>query len=135
MQTLGLSDSTPRTEGRLKSLFWPTITNDADVDYLTTQGFWVCALIAAMTFVLGFLMHAVLITSLVAVYYLLAAIGVRQRSRFAALAAFLSYALAGFVALKYTGSGFGVMQILLCRDGTDSSDGSAENSHHPLIAA
>ena len=28
MQILGLSDSTPRTESRLKTLFWPTIRNE-----------------------------------------------------------------------------------------------------------
>ena len=39
MQNLGLSDSTPKTESRLKSLFWPSISSDVDVDYLTTQGF------------------------------------------------------------------------------------------------
>ena len=36
----------------------------------------------------------------------------RERSRFAALAMFMSYALSGFVGLKLTGSGFGIMQIL-----------------------
>ena len=41
MQTLGLTDSAPRTEGRLKSLFWPSIKTGDDVDYLGTQGFWV----------------------------------------------------------------------------------------------
>jgi hypothetical protein len=39
MQTLGLSDSTPRTESRLKSLFWPTIQTGSDVDYLGAQGY------------------------------------------------------------------------------------------------
>src|SRR6266436_4591073 len=34
MQTLGLSDSTPRSESRLKSLFWPSIQSSSDVDYL-----------------------------------------------------------------------------------------------------
>lgn len=38
MQTLGLTDSAPRTEGRLKSLFWPSIQTGHDVDYLGTQG-------------------------------------------------------------------------------------------------
>ena len=43
MQTLGLSDSTVRSESRFKSLFWPSIHNGADVDYLAVQGFWVCS--------------------------------------------------------------------------------------------
>ena len=49
MQTLGLLDSTPRTEGRLKNLFWPSIRNEVHVDYLGRQGFWVCFLVAAFT--------------------------------------------------------------------------------------
>ena len=53
MQTLGLSDSTPRTESRLKSLFWPTIKNQWDLDYVTNQGFWICVLVGSITFVVG----------------------------------------------------------------------------------
>ena len=53
MQTLGLSDSTPRTEGRLKSLFWPSIGTDNDVDYLTRQGFWLCTIVAGLTLLLA----------------------------------------------------------------------------------
>ena len=51
MQTLGLSESTPRTDSRLKSLFWPSITSGADVDYLGAQGYWVCSAIAILTLV------------------------------------------------------------------------------------
>src|SRR5258708_36540902 len=51
MQTLGLSDSTTRSESRLKSLFWPSIESGADVDYLAVQGFWVCTIVGAISFV------------------------------------------------------------------------------------
>jgi hypothetical protein len=43
----------PRTEGRLKSLLWPSIRNGNDVDYLGAQGYWVCALVAVGSFVLS----------------------------------------------------------------------------------
>jgi hypothetical protein len=56
MQTLGLSDSTARSESRLKSLFWPSIQSGADVDYLAVQGFWVCTIIGVISF--GFLVVA-----------------------------------------------------------------------------
>src|SRR5438045_1619006 len=49
MQILGLSDSTPRTESRIKSLFWPSIRSEVDIDYITKQGFWLCVVVAAMT--------------------------------------------------------------------------------------
>lgn len=84
MQNLGLSDSTPRSDGWLKSLFWPTIASDVDVDYVTTQGFWVC--LATGFFSLLLITGA---GALAAVYafalFLLGACGVRQRSRFAAV--------------------------------------------------
>ena len=51
MQTLGLSDSTDRTESRLKSLFWSSIQTGTDVDYLGTQGYWVCTVVAILSFV------------------------------------------------------------------------------------
>ncbi len=53
MQTLGLGTSDSRSEGRLKSLFWPSVRSDVDVDYLTTQGFWICFVVAAMTLVVA----------------------------------------------------------------------------------
>jgi putative methionine-R-sulfoxide reductase with GAF domain len=53
MQTLGLSESTPRTESRWRALLWPTIRNEGDFDYITRQGFWICFLVAAATLVLG----------------------------------------------------------------------------------
>src|SRR5437588_3345753 len=51
MQTLGLSDSTTRSESRLKSLFWPSIQSGADVDYLAVQGFWVCTIVGVWSLV------------------------------------------------------------------------------------
>jgi hypothetical protein len=111
MQNLGLSDSTPKTESRLKSLFWPSISSDVDVDYLTTQGFWVCTAIAAMTVLAAFLARSWAV-SFSAFYYFLGAMGVRERSRFAALAMFISYALAGFVTMMLTRQGFSIIQIL-----------------------
>jgi hypothetical protein len=50
MQTLGLSGKNERSDGRLKSLFWPTVANAWDVDYLGQQGFWICFLIAVLLF-------------------------------------------------------------------------------------
>ncbi len=52
MQSLGLSGKSDRSDGRLKSIFWPTVENAWDVDYLGQQGFWICFLIAV--FQLGF---------------------------------------------------------------------------------
>ena len=55
MQTLGVSDSLPHSESRLKSLLWPSIRSGSDVDYLGIQGYWVCTLVAVVTLAFGLL--------------------------------------------------------------------------------
>lgn len=107
MQTLGLSDSTPRTEGRLKSLFWPSIKTSSDVDYLGSQGLWVCSAIGAVSFVaLAFTGHALLGLMILLLYYL-SGVGVREGSRYAAGWAFVTY----FGDMVVTGPG--VVKIIL----------------------
>ena len=112
MQTLGLSDSTPRTEGRLRALLWPTIRNEADFDYVTTQGFWICFAVAALTIIMSVFTGAGFLGVLEGVFFFFAGVGVRQRSRAAALVAFSAYLLSGVVMQKYTGNGFGVARII-----------------------
>jgi hypothetical protein len=112
MQTLGLSDSTPRQEGRLKSLFWPTIENEGDVDYLTQQGFWICFLVALITLVAESISGNVLAGGFESIFYFLSGIGIRERSRFAAVSAFSAYLLGALVLQRYTGQGFGVVRLI-----------------------
>jgi hypothetical protein len=112
MQTLGLSDSTARTESRLKSLFWPTIKNQWDLDYVTNQGFWICILVGAITFVFGLIATGGLFGLVDFVFYVLAGCGVRRRSRAAALIAFFLYALSGLAMQIRTGQGFGIMWLI-----------------------
>ena len=106
MQTLGLSDSTPRTEGRLKSLFWPSIQTASDVDYLGAQGYWVCVLVAVLSFIGSAVEdHPIAGAFLLLVYYF-GGVGVRERSRYAATVVFLLY------VLDFLLSGFGVITNL-----------------------
>jgi hypothetical protein len=49
MQTLDLSGESKQSDGRIKSLLWPTVDNAWDVDYLGQQGFWICLIIAILT--------------------------------------------------------------------------------------
>jgi len=65
MQTLGLSGKNERSDGALKSIFWPTVQTAWDVDYLGQQGFWICFVIAVFQ----------LITSLFTANPLLVALG------------------------------------------------------------
>ncbi len=52
MQTLNLSGEPKKSDGRLKSLLWPTVDNAWDVDYLGQQGFWICIVIAIISLAL-----------------------------------------------------------------------------------
>ena len=91
MQTLGLSESTPRTEGRLKSLFWPDIQNSSDVDYLGTQGFWVCVAVAVISFVVSAFVGQIWSGTMMLLFYYFSGVGVRERSRFAAVIVLAAY--------------------------------------------
>jgi hypothetical protein len=93
MQTLGLSESTPRSEGRIKSLLWPAIHSGVDVDYLGVQGYWICTLVALISLLA---MTAQGQSSLGIANFLLyyfGGIGVREGSRYAAGSVFALYLL------------------------------------------
>jgi hypothetical protein len=107
MQTLELSETTPRTESRIKSLFWPNVTTAEDVDYLGVQGFWVCCIVALLSGVVMLLTgHAFIALSMIT-FFFLGGVGVREHSKFAATIVFLYYFLDTF------GTGFGVVRILI----------------------
>ena len=56
MQTLDLSGESKKSDGRLKSLLWPSVDNAWDVDYLGQQGFWICLIIGALNLAFLFFM-------------------------------------------------------------------------------
>lgn len=97
MQTLGLSDSTTRTEGRLKSLFWPSIQSGADVDYLAVQGFWLCTAVGVISLLFLALANHPIIGVLVFLLFHLGGVGVREHNPFAA-AVILVYYIVDFLA-------------------------------------
>ncbi len=107
MQTLGLSDSTPRTENRLKNIFWPSVQTATDVDSLGTQGYWICAVLAV--FVFGSLTisgHPVIGVFLLLFYYL-GGVGIREHSRYAA------GVVLGLFVVDMLSSGPSVLKILI----------------------
>lgn len=107
MQTLGLSDSTPRTESRLKSLFWPSIQSGADVDYLAVQGFWVCTIAGLVSFVFLTIFHQPIVGALVLLLFHFGGVGVREHNPFAAAVVLVYFALDTWV------SGVGVVRIIV----------------------
>ena len=117
MQTLGLSDSTQRSESRLKSLFWPSIQSGADVDYLAVQGFWVCTIVGVVSMVfLALAAHQPIIGLLVFLLFHLGGVGVREHNPFAAAVILLYYIvdfLAAAVFLFVNSPGIGVLRIII----------------------
>lgn len=116
MQTLGLSDSTPRTESRLKSLFWPSIQSGADVDYLAVQGFWVCTIVGVMSLVFLTIAHQPITGVLVFLLFHFGGVGVREHNPFAAAIILVYYVadfLASIVFLFANSPGVGVLRIII----------------------
>jgi hypothetical protein len=117
MQTLGLSDSTTRSESRLKSLFWPSIQSGADVDYLAVQGFWVCTILGVVSLVfLSLGAHAPITGLLVFFLFHLGGVGVREHNPFAAAIMLVYYLvdfLASFIFTLLNSPGIGVVRIIV----------------------
>jgi hypothetical protein len=103
MQSLGLSDSTPREQSWFRSLFWPSIRNDYDVDYLTRQGFWLCMIVAGLSLLASFALRNPLAVALPVAFYAMCGIGIRVSSRTAAVCAFLAYLLSWLIGMRMVG--------------------------------
>jgi len=102
MQTLGLGGESKRSDGRLKSIFWPTVENAWDVDYLGQQGLLICYLIAISQIVFGLLSPGFLNTGLAvvaALFYIVGGMGVREKSWPAAAVIFACYLVETLVAI------------------------------------
>lgn len=120
MQTLGLQGESKRSDGRLKSLFWPTVENAWDVDYLGQQGFWVCLIISVFQFGLGVLLgggnlFVIVLGFLGAITYFAGGIGVREKS-WPAAAVVLALGVFDFLAALASGallSPVGAVRVLV----------------------
>jgi hypothetical protein len=107
VETLDLSKTEARSEGRLKSLFWPSIQTANDVDYLGAQGFWVCVVVAVVAFVLSAAAGHWITGIVVLLFYYFGGVGVRERSRFAAAVVFALFVLDSIV------SGLGIPRLII----------------------
>lgn len=116
MQTLGLSDSTTRTESRLKSLFWPSIQSGADVDYLAVQGFWVCTIVGLLSFVFLFMAGQPISAFLILILFHFGGVGVREHNPFAAAIVLIYYLVdffASMIFLFLNSPGIGVVRVIV----------------------
>lgn len=115
MQTLGISDSTPRSESRLKSLFWPSIESSFDVEYLALQGYWVCTLVAMLSFFLLLVAGQPILAGIVSLLFYLGGVGVREHNRFAAAIVFVYYVVDTLTSFRSLASspGGGVIRVII----------------------
>jgi hypothetical protein len=85
---------------------WPSVQSGADVDYLGAQGYWVCTIIGVSAFLFAIAAGYTIGGILAFVYYYLGGVGVRERSRYAAVAVFVLY------IAEMIFSGVGVLSVL-----------------------
>jgi hypothetical protein len=110
MQTLGLSDSTPKPTSRLRDLFWPDLSVDTSAESACDTASWACFAIAGITTLLGVWNNpGVLIDALL---FVLIGFGLRKKWRSAAVAGFLLYVLEVVVGISM-GQVPGVLTILI----------------------
>jgi hypothetical protein len=100
METLNLSGSNEREEGRIKSLLWPTIRTGADVDYLAVQGFWVCTLVGLVTCFVSVISGNLILALVILALYHFGGVGVREHSPFAAALVLAFYVLDAVASYK-----------------------------------
>ena len=74
-----------------KRLLWPAIVNDADVDTVTRQGFWLCVALSVLTLLSGLVGGDKFAVLSSAAFMFAAAIGVRNHSIPAAVAVLAVY--------------------------------------------
>lgn len=113
MEILGLSESTPKTESRLKSLFWPSIQSGVDVDYLGAQGYWVCTIVAIISLLFMLAVGQPITALATALYFYLGGVGVRERNFFAAVIVFFLYFLSTILMLGMLFTLGGVVRIFI----------------------
>lgn len=114
MQTLGLSSESKRSDGRLKSIFWPTVENAWDVNYLGQQGFWICLVVGILqlagTLIIG--SPVLLIFGIIAFFiFFMGGMGVREASWPAAALIFTIF-LAGNVNSMTMGASPSILGII-----------------------
>jgi hypothetical protein len=101
MQTLGITDSSDRSESRVKSLLWPSIQSGADVDYLGAQGYWVCTFVAVLACLTSLLTGQIILAASLLLFFYFGGVGVRERDLFAAVIVFAFYALDTLISITF----------------------------------
>jgi hypothetical protein len=109
MGILGLAEPAEKEQNLFQRLFWPA-DHAGEVDSLGQQGFWICMLVAAGSFVVLAIQSHLVIATLTLAFFALGGIGVREHSTTAAVLVAFAYVLNLFSAFA-TGRPPGILTI------------------------
>jgi hypothetical protein len=94
-------------------LFYPTVTDEHDVEAVTRQAFWVMAAIGTLRLVFALFQQDPFSAIFEPLFYYLAAFGVRQRSRSAAIGALVAYLASIVLNVKLGKFPFGYLDLVI----------------------
>jgi hypothetical protein len=109
MQTLGLSDSTPKSQGRLRALLWPTINNDVSASTAAQNAMYAGFAVGALTTLFVLLWITSRSSLADGALFVMLGIGVRQFSITASILAVLLYATNVVTAIGHGAVGSGIV--------------------------
>ena len=115
MGYLGLSGPVIKEDNLFQRLFWPG-DHAGEANALGQQGFWICAVVAIVSFVVLTIQGHLLIALLSLAFFGLGGVGVREHSTAAAIlvaAAYLLNQAAGLMTGKYPGAMTIIAAVLL----------------------
>jgi hypothetical protein len=110
MQTLGLSDSTPKPTSRLRDLFWPDLSVDTSAESACDSASYACFAIAGITILVA--LWTSLSNIIGALLFVAIGFGLRKKWRVAAITGFLLYLLS-VIGTVSQGRSPGVLSIFI----------------------
>ncbi len=113
MQTLGLSDSTPKSEGRLRSLLWPRIHSDVAASTAAQNAMYAGFVVAALTSVFVLLRITPASSLLDAVLFAALGFGVRRFSITASILALVLYVANVVTSIVHGAIGSGIVVSII----------------------
>jgi hypothetical protein len=121
MQTLGLSDSTPKPTSRLKDLFRPDLSSEVAARTVCHSASWACFIIAALGAILSFFIAYASLFD--AALFFLIGLGLRKAWRTAAIAGLVLYVAEQvmFVANGHVPSVVAVFIVIILFNGVRAS--------------
>ena len=111
MQVLGLSESTPKPQSRIKELFWPDLRAIPSTESACRSAAMACFVIAGLTALLAIFRDPLALVD--AVLFAIIGIGLRMMSRTAAVAGLALYIAEQIATITMAKRAPGILTILI----------------------